>query len=65
MLEIWPLADHASGAVLCVVAVDGGCMGVTAIHGHRRRDAMPAVGMRLSLQAYCHRALGQLYTATG
>ena len=65
MLQILPLADHAGGAVLCVGAFDGGCIGVTAVHSHRRRDAMPAVGMRLSLQAYCHRALVQLYTATG
>jgi hypothetical protein len=40
-------------------------MGVTAVHGHRRRDAMPAVGRRLSLQAPCHRGLGMLYATTG
>jgi hypothetical protein len=40
-------------------------MGVTAVHGHRRRDAMPAVGRRLSLQAPCHRGLGMLYATVG
>src|SRR5262249_34360997 len=32
-LAILPLADHDGGAVLCVRACDGGCIGVTAVHG--------------------------------
>jgi hypothetical protein len=45
ILEILHLADHDGGAVLCVVAFDGGFSGVTAVNGKRRRDAMPADGL--------------------
>jgi hypothetical protein len=64
MFAILPLADHDGGAVRSVGAFDGGCLGGTAVHGHRRRDAMPGVGMR-PLQAHCHRGLDTLYAATG
>ena len=37
LMEIFHLADHASGAVLDVVAFNGGCIGVTVVHGQRRR----------------------------
>jgi len=45
ILEILHLVDHDGGAVLCVVAFDGGFIGVTAVNGKRRRDAMPADGL--------------------
>jgi hypothetical protein len=63
VLEIVHLADHAGGAVLCVGAFAGGCIGITAVNG-KRWDAIPAVGMR-PLQAHCHSGLGTVYATVG
>jgi hypothetical protein len=42
IIEILCLTEHNVRAVLLVVALDGGCIGLTAIDGHLLRHAMAA-----------------------
>jgi hypothetical protein len=44
-IEILNLADHDRGAVLGIKAPNGGGIGLTAVDGDRRRDAMAANGL--------------------
>jgi hypothetical protein len=40
IIEILDLADHDRGAVLGIIAPNGGGIGLTAVDGDRLRDAM-------------------------
>jgi site-specific DNA recombinase len=45
VIEIFHLADRDRGPMLLVVALDGGCIGVTAVNRDGLGDAMPADGL--------------------
>ena len=42
VVEVLHLPEHDGGAVLPVIALDGGCMRLAAIDGNRLRDPIPA-----------------------
>src|SRR5262249_20645743 len=44
VVEVFPLTDDAVGAVRLIVALDGGCIGVTAVDGDRLGETVAADG---------------------
>jgi hypothetical protein len=60
IIEIFDLTDSDSGAILLVVALDGGCMDVTAVNRDRLREPVPADRFLEKLQRrLCVPVLGQ------